>query len=139
MAPRVVSVGDPSRAAVLAGFFDKPADTNVLSTNRGFTTYTGTFRGVPVSVIATGMGLAMADFMLREVAAVVSGPIAVVRFGTCGTLDPTLPVGSMCISSASVCCRRNEDAWNPNSKEPRFVFLLLSVLSFYLLSRSAAI
>jgi uridine phosphorylase len=39
----------------------------VLSTNRGFTTYTGTFRGVGVSVIATGMGTPMADFMLREV------------------------------------------------------------------------
>jgi purine-nucleoside phosphorylase len=63
----VVSVGDPSRAAVLASFFDNSEQTKVVSTNRGFTTYTGTFRSVPVTVVATGMGMAMADFMMREV------------------------------------------------------------------------
>ena len=120
VAARIVSVGDPSRAATLAGFFDRPESTLVLQTNRGFTTYTGSFRGVPVTVVATGMGVAMMDFMVREVAAVTPGPIVVVRFGTCGTLDARLPVGSLCLASASVMCRRNEDAWAPGSTEPPY-------------------
>jgi uridine phosphorylase len=117
VAARVVTVGDPSRAATLAGFFDRPESTLVLQTNRGFTTYTGSYRGVPVSVVATGMGVAMMDFMVREVAAVTPGPMVVVRFGTCGTLDAGLPVGSLCLASGAVMCRRNEDAWATGSAE----------------------
>ncbi len=121
VAARIVSVGDPSRAAVLAALFDRPEKTLVLQTNRGFTTYTGEFRGTAVTVVATGMGMAMMDFMVREVSAVTPGPMVIVRFGTCGTLDASLPVGSLCLATASVACRRNEDAWASGSQEEPYV------------------
>jgi uridine phosphorylase len=55
---------------------------------------------------------------------VTPGPLIVVRFGTCGTLDSSLPVGSICLTTSSVCCKRNEDAWHEGSKEPGKPILL---------------
>ncbi len=40
---------------------------SVVPSARGFVTHTGKFNGVPVSIVATGMGIAMADFVAREV------------------------------------------------------------------------
>lgn len=78
MAHRIISVGADSRARKLAAMLDGwtdsadaeehgPVHVHVVKSSRGFSTYTGRFHGVPVSVVATGMGLAMADFVAREV------------------------------------------------------------------------
>lgn len=37
----------------------------------------------------------MVDFLVREVRAVVSGDLAIIRFGSCGSLSADLPVGSI--------------------------------------------
>lgn len=67
--------------------------TAVRST-RGFVTHTGTFRGVPVSIIATGMGYPMMDFVVRETRAVVNGPMAMLRYVYgCIFLTPSLTSG----------------------------------------------
>lgn len=76
-----------------------------------------------MSVVATGMGIPMMDFVVRECCAVTDGEMLFVRFGTCGTVDGDLPIGRVCVSSeGSVLCRRNEDAWLPGSSEPPYVF-----------------
>lgn len=77
VANRVVTVGTAERAAVLAAHLDgangtDPKGRNVPgifchSSDRGFTTYTGTMGGVAVSIISIGMGMAMMDFVVREV------------------------------------------------------------------------
>jgi uridine phosphorylase len=69
-------VGTASRAAVLAAHFDgaggsDPKGRDVPGiffheSGRGFTVYTGKMNGVPVSVVAIGMGMAMMDFLVRE-------------------------------------------------------------------------
>lgn len=51
---RVLSVGSLSRATMLAHQLDGGKYATYAS-SRGFTTYTGTMDGVPVSIIATGM------------------------------------------------------------------------------------
>ena len=100
---RAVSVGAVGRAAKLAamldGFADAPSRVAVVHSSRGFVTHTGTFGGVPVSIIATGMGLAMADFVARELRACVDAtaadPVLLVRLGTCGSMAPNVPVGML--------------------------------------------
>jgi uridine phosphorylase len=54
VANRVLSVGSLSRATLLAHQLDNGKFATHASA-RGFTTYTGTMDGVPVSIIATGM------------------------------------------------------------------------------------
>ena len=67
VANRIVTVGDSKRAWKISRFFDNPDTTiNVFST-RIFKTYTGTFKGVPITVVTTGMGVPMIDFVIREI------------------------------------------------------------------------
>lgn len=121
VAPRVLTVGDPNRARVVAQLLDgatiDPLNPMSLGpsvfmheSNRGFTTYTGTFEGVPVSIVAIGMGYPMMDFFVREGRTIVSGPMAIIRFGSCGSLDPEEEIGSFCVVDTSILVRRNVDA-----------------------------
>ncbi|KAJ3099117.1 hypothetical protein HDU96_010821 [Phlyctochytrium bullatum] len=107
-AQRVLTVGDPSRAELIAKLLDPtPALTRVHS-KRGFLTITGAFQGVPVSIVAIGMGVSMMDFFVREVRAVVKGPMAIIRFGSCGSITPSGTVGQIAISSeGSIMVSRN--------------------------------
>lgn len=50
-----------------------------MSSSRGFTVFTGRVLGVPVSIIGTGMGTPMMDFVVREARAVVEGDMAFIR------------------------------------------------------------
>ena len=111
VAPLVLSVGSASRARKIAEeCLDAPSD--VIASHRGFDIHTGTFRGIPVSVVATGMGTPMMDFVLREVRAVTEGPLCVVRYGTCGGLQHARAgVGAVVVADESVMVQRNPDAF----------------------------
>lgn len=67
VANRIFTVGDLHRAWKLSRFFDKPETCVKVVSTRTFRTFTGTFRGVPVTLVATGMGTAMMDFVIREI------------------------------------------------------------------------
>ena len=56
----MITVGAPSRAELIASFFDKDAEVKRIESSRGFLTLTGTFNGTPVSIIAIGMVLSHA-------------------------------------------------------------------------------
>lgn len=79
VANRILTVGDPNRAELLSNFLDKNNSIFILSSKRGFTTYTGTFQGIPISIIATGMGIPMMDFVVRETREIVQGEMAFIR------------------------------------------------------------
>jgi len=112
VANRVITVGAPSRAEIIASFFDKGTEVKRIASSRGFLTLTGTYQGTPVSVIAIGMGPAMMDFFVRETRAVVSGPMAIIRFGTCGGLvDGTKPGTIGVASQGASAISRNYDAF----------------------------
>ena len=99
VANRIVTVGDSKRAWKISRFFDNPDTTiNVFST-RIFKTYTGTFKGVPITVVTTGMGVPMIDFVIREIREVVEGPMAVVRLGTCGIMNLSCTAGDIVVAS----------------------------------------
>ena len=69
VAARILSVGDAGRAERIALLLEPrngEKAIHVTNSSRGFTTYTGLFRGVPLSIVATGMGCSMMDFVVRE-------------------------------------------------------------------------
>jgi len=112
LANRVVVVGSDSRARRLWAHLDNPETCFTKTSDRGFTTYTGHFGGIRVSICATGMGAPMMDFFVREARAVVDGPMIVVRFGSCGGLRVDALPGTIVLNDVgSLCVIRNYDAF----------------------------
>lgn len=118
LASRVITVGSLSRAKRLRACLDGPDDKIFeLTSDRGFTTFTGTFDGVRVSIVATGMGAPMMDFLVREARAVVDGPMLFVRYGSCGGLRADAVPGTVCINTpGSVYVQRDYDAFTKPAK-----------------------
>jgi len=115
LAERVVVVGHPNRAEILASLLqpeEAGKDVFRLASDRGFMTFTGLYEGVRVSVVSVGMGLTMMDFFIREARAVVEGPMAIVRFGTCGGMQAAIPVGAIGVATeGSILLQRNYAAF----------------------------
>ncbi|CAE7473639.1 deoD [Symbiodinium natans] len=109
IANRVVVVGHHSRAELLSGFLSPEGpELFKLASDRGFLTYTGLFNGQRLSIVSIGMGLPMMDFFVREARAIVKGPMAIVRLGTCGCLQDWVKVGCVSVASAgSALAQRN--------------------------------
>ncbi|KAJ1652014.1 hypothetical protein IWQ61_007550 [Dispira simplex] len=105
---RIITVGDPERARKLARLLDQTLPLFTLLSHRGFYTVTGTYQGVPVSIVAIGMGMAMMDFFVREIRAVVDGPMAILRLGSCGSTD-TAEVGDIIVPTEAVAVTRHYD------------------------------
>jgi len=77
VAPSAILVGDPARVKMFA---DAMTDAEIICQEREFTTLTGTYKGVPVSVISVGIGAPSAAIVLEELWEL--GVKAVVRAGT---------------------------------------------------------
>ncbi len=107
IADKIILVGDPKRVAMVASFFDTIDFTHE---NREIKTCTGTFNGVPITVISTGMGVGCIDIVVSELDTIANIDLRsreikdehrrhqLVRIGTCGILQPELPIGSVIAS-----------------------------------------
>lgn len=59
------------------------------------------------------------DFVVREARAIVTGPMAIIRFGTCGGLQEAVAPGSVIVAGkGSVCVTRNPDAFLDDAANP---------------------
>lgn len=76
-----VAVGHPSRALIIEEHLDETPVPFKLTSERGFLTITGRYKGVPVSIVSTGMGFPNTDFFVREVRECLTGDMLVVRLG----------------------------------------------------------
>jgi 5'-methylthioadenosine phosphorylase/purine-nucleoside phosphorylase len=90
--------GDPLRARYVAETFLDNAEQR--NWERGMLGYTGTFRGRPVSVQATGMGCPSAAIVVEEL--VQLGVKRLLRIGTCGGLQPDLQLGDLIVAVSAV-------------------------------------
>jgi purine-nucleoside phosphorylase len=87
IAERVLLPGDPLRAKWISeNFLD---DAKCYSTVRNMLGYTGIYRGVPVSVQGTGMGMPSASIYTHELINEY-GVKTLIRVGSCGALSPDL-------------------------------------------------
>jgi DeoD family purine-nucleoside phosphorylase len=90
--------GDPLRARYIAETFLEGAEER--NRERGMLGYTGTYRGRPVSVQATGMGCPSAAIVVEEL--VRLGVKRLLRVGTCGGLQPDLELGDLVVAVSAV-------------------------------------
>ncbi len=88
--------GDPGRATRVAGRLEGARCYNEY---RGLLGYTGTYRGVRVSVQTTGMGAPSAAIVVEELA--MLGAKTLIRIGTCGSAQPQIEARDLIVATAA--------------------------------------
>jgi uridine phosphorylase len=108
LAENIFLVGDPARALRVAKRFDE-IEHEVR--NREYVTLTGTYAGVPVSVIGTGIGVDNVEIALVEAYTVHAfdldngerradaTPLKFIRIGTSGGVQDDIEPGTMAIAT----------------------------------------
>ena len=97
VAPYVLLPGDPGRVATIASFWD---EAHHVATNREYVTYTGVYKGAPISCVSTGIGAPSTSIALEELAR--CGATTFFRVGTCGTFLDHVANGDMAIFDSAV-------------------------------------
>ena len=98
VAPFILLCGDPARVKKAASLMD---EVGKETSHREYVTVTGKYKGVPVSVMATGMGPDNTEIALVELSQVVEKP-TFIRIGTSGALQEHIKIGDFVISSGGV-------------------------------------
>lgn len=111
LADRVILVGDPGRVELVARHFDMQ---ECEITNREFRTITGQYKGKRITVLSTGIGCDNIDIVVNELDALANinfttrsekdehRTLTLVRVGTCGGLQPEVPIGTFVVSVKSI-------------------------------------
>ena len=107
----IITVGDPERVAKVSKYFD---EIEVEVAKREFVTHTGYYKGKRLTVISTGMGTDNIDILMNELDALVNIDflsrepnadkisLKIIRIGTSGSLQETVPLGSHLASHYAV-------------------------------------
>jgi uridine phosphorylase len=98
LAEYVLLVGDPGRVAKVSRHFDV---IELERSNREITTATGTYRGMRLSAMSTGMGTDNVEIVLAEVMEITDRP-AFIRIGSSGALQPDIALGDLVVSIGAV-------------------------------------
>ena len=88
-APSILLPGDPLRAKHIADHFLN--DARQVNAVRNMLGYTGTYQGVPVSVMGTGMGIPSASIYITELITEF-GVERLISVGSCGGVLPTVKI-----------------------------------------------
>jgi uridine phosphorylase len=108
VAGTVILVGDQDRVSLISNFFDV---IEHKSQHREFVCHTGTYKGKRISAISTGIGTDNIDITINELDALVNidlnsrtslpthTSLNLIRIGTCGILQPQIPVHSYIVST----------------------------------------
>lgn len=98
-APTVLMPGDPRRAAHIANsFFD---NAELVTDVRAMTGFTGTYKGMPVSVMPSGMGIPSAAIYVTELIRSY-GVQRLIRVGTAGVYKPDLALRQIVAAETAV-------------------------------------
>ena len=98
LAEYIVLVGDPARVARVAERWDS---VDLERRNREITTASGTFRGMPISCMSTGMGTDNVEIVLAEIMEITERA-TLVRVGSSGALQPEIALGDLIVSTGAV-------------------------------------
>jgi uridine phosphorylase len=98
LAEYILLPGDPDRTARIAARLDS---IELERRNREFVTVTGSYRGLRISVISTGIGTDNVEIVVAEVLAITERP-TFIRVGSCGSLQPEIELGDLVITSGAV-------------------------------------
>lgn len=98
LAPYILLCGDPARVEKTARYFK---NTRPPIAHREYVTVTGTYEGIPVSVISTGMGPDNTEIAVVEIAQIVK-QATLIRIGSCGALQKGMELGELAISTSAL-------------------------------------
>jgi DeoD family purine-nucleoside phosphorylase len=99
-APLVLLPGDPNRATRIAALFDGGLEAaRKVNEHRALHGYTGTWKGVPVSVQTTGMGTPSFSIVVEELLRL--GATRLVRVGTTGGIGRGIRTGDLVVATGA--------------------------------------
>ena len=98
LAEYILLVGDPGRVAKVASRWD---GIEIERSNREITTATGSYRGMRISCMSTGMGTDNVEIVMAEVMEITDAP-TLVRIGSSGALQPEIGLGDLIVSTGAV-------------------------------------
>jgi len=98
LAEYIILVGEAARSEKAATLLD---NIRVEQHNREYRTFTGEYKGTPVSVMSTGMGPSCTEIGMIEIFQITKRP-TFIRVGTSGGLQKHIGLGDMVISSGAV-------------------------------------
>jgi len=99
-APVVLLPGDPNRATWIAEKLDGgPGAARQVTSHRGLLGYTGTYKGVPMSVQTSGMGAPSMAIVVEELLRL--GVKKLIRVGTCGGIGRGIKTGDIVVASSA--------------------------------------
>lgn len=113
LADRVILVGDPDRVPMVKGMFDS---IECEGASREFHWGTGLYGGARFTVLSTGIGSDNIDIVMTELDALANidfatrelrpehRTLSILRIGTCGAIQPEIPLGAFILSNISVGC-----------------------------------
>jgi uridine phosphorylase len=97
VAPYVLLPGDPGRVETIAALWD---EARHVAANREYVTYSGTYKGAPISCTSTGIGAPSTAIAMEELAR--CGAATFFRVGTCGTFLDHVANGDVAIFDSAV-------------------------------------
>jgi len=92
IAERVIIAGDPARVEQLSKYLK---NNQLVNTNRGFITYTGTYNGFDITVACHGIGGPSSAIVFEELVSL--GAKTIVRLGTAGGLRREIKKGDLIV------------------------------------------
>lgn len=107
LSEKVIVVGDQDRVKLISEYFDF---VEFESQHREFVCNTGFYKGKRITALSTGIGTDNIDIVINELDALVNidlknriekpqkKSLEVIRIGTCGILQPDIPVHSYILS-----------------------------------------
>lgn len=113
LADIVILVGDPGRVDMTAEYL---TDIEFRRQSREFVSVTGKYNGKRLTVLSTGIGTDNMDIVMTELDALANidfetrepkkehRALTILRVGTCGAVQPDIPLGSFIMSHISVGC-----------------------------------
>ena len=113
LADNVILVGDPGRVAMVKSYFDS---VEAEGSSREFFWATGRYNGKRITVLSTGIGTDNIDIVMTELDALANidfetrevkpehRTLDILRIGTCGAIQPEIPLGAFIFSHISVGC-----------------------------------
>ena len=111
LADNVILVGDPGRVAMFKPLFES---IECEGASREFVWATGKYKGTRITALSTGIGTDNIDIVMTELDALANidfktrevkpehKTLNIVRLGTCGALQPEIPLGGFILSHYSV-------------------------------------
>lgn len=93
----VLLPGDPGRSDRVAKYLD---NARLIASNREYRTFTGTYKGVGISVTSTGIGCPSAAIAVEELANV--GAQNFIRIGSSAGLQPGIHIGDLLITTGAM-------------------------------------